>query len=53
VPLLLLFFAVWNQSSKALVIDLLVLSWLMDAFLLFEYITKSEEEKYYESGEKG
>jgi len=32
---------------------MLILSWFLDVYLLFDYIVKSEEEKFYESGEKG
>jgi hypothetical protein len=32
---------------------MLILSWFLDVYLLFDYIAKSDEEKYYESGEKG
>ncbi len=32
---------------------MLIFSWFLDFYLLFDYIAKSDEEKFYESGEKG
>jgi hypothetical protein len=53
VPLLIFFYACWEHNYKSFIMYLLIVSWLFDFYLLFDYITKKEEERFYESGEKG
>lgn len=52
VPLMLFCFICWNDQFKHFIMYLLIFSWMIDAYLLFEYITKKQDELAYEEGQK-